>query len=95
MLADQQPPLSHDLGHLQILAGARLPEELLDLQDFAVKARHSPDEQLRAELEARLDAMGPRWRPTTFCISRDNPDSGTSPPLFFEWMQAGSLRELN
>ena len=66
--------LSHDLVRLQILAGARLPEELLDLQDFAVKARYSPDDtplpasrqqllgllrQLRGELEARLEAMGP------------------------------------
>lgn len=54
---------------LQLLAGARLPEELLELQEFAVKARYSPEEtplpasreqllalirQLRSALEARL-----------------------------------------
>jgi len=27
-----------------MLAGARLPEELLELQDFAVKARYSPED---------------------------------------------------
>jgi len=73
VLADQQPPLSHDLARLELLAGARLPEELLELQDFAVKARYSPDatplpasrerlltliRQLRADLQARLDSMG-------------------------------------
>lgn len=73
VLADQPPPLSHDLVRLQILAGARLPEELLELQEFAVKARYSPDDtplpanrqhllalihQLRGELEARIEAMG-------------------------------------
>ena len=69
VLADQQPPLSHDLARLQLLAGARLPEELLELQEFAVKARYSPEEtplpasqeqlldlirQLRSALEERL-----------------------------------------
>ena len=69
VLADQPPPLSHDLMRLQILAGARLPEELLELQDFAVKARYSPEDtplpasrerllalirQLRGVLEKRL-----------------------------------------
>ncbi len=69
VLADQQPPLSHDLARLQLLAGARLPEELLELQEFAVKARDSPEDtplpasrerllalirQLREGLEARL-----------------------------------------
>ena len=54
---------------LQILAGARLPEELLELQDFAVKARDSLEDtplpasrerllalirQLRGVLEERL-----------------------------------------
>ncbi|MFM7269702.1 MAG: hypothetical protein ACKOZT_14165 [Cyanobium sp.] len=54
---------------LQLLADARLPEELLELQDFAVKARYSPEDtplpaprahllklitELRALLEARL-----------------------------------------
>lgn len=72
VLADQQPPLSHDLGRLQLLAGARLPGELLELQDFAVKARYSAEDtplpasrerllalirQLRGEMESRLDGM--------------------------------------
>ena len=72
VLADQQPPLSDDLVRLQKLSGARLPEELLELQDFAVKARYSPEDtplpasrdrllaligQLRGTLEARLEAM--------------------------------------
>lgn len=69
VLADQQPPLSHDLARLQLLAGTRLPEELLELQEFAVKARYSPEDtplpasrerlltlirQLRSGLEERL-----------------------------------------
>ena len=69
VLSDQQPSLSHDLARLQLLAGARLPEELLELQEFAVKARYSPEDtplpasrehlltligQLRGALEARL-----------------------------------------
>lgn len=73
VLADQQPPLSHDLVRLQMLAGASLPEELLELQDFALKARYSPEDaplpasrerllaligQLRGALEARLEAIG-------------------------------------
>ena len=73
MLADQQPPLSHDLARLQLLAGVKLPEELLELQEFAVKARYSPAEtplpasrecllalirRLRAVLEGRLGEEG-------------------------------------
>ena len=71
VLADGQPPLSHDLGRLQLLADTQLPEELLALQDFAVKARYSPEDtplpasrelllahicQLRLELEHLLEA---------------------------------------
>jgi hypothetical protein len=56
----------------RLLARARLPEGLLDLQDFAVKARYSPAatplpapreqilaqiHQLRAELEEQLGAL--------------------------------------
>lgn len=70
VLAGEQPPLSHDLERLQLLAGVRLPEELLALQEFAVKARYPPEEtplsgsraellgrirQLRAELERLLE----------------------------------------
>ena len=43
VLADRQPPLSHDLGRLQQLAGVSLPENLLELEEFAVKARYSPE----------------------------------------------------
>jgi hypothetical protein len=61
--------LRHDLARLQLLAGARLPEELLELQGIAVKARYSPEStplpairghllalirQLRRSLEAQL-----------------------------------------
>ena len=42
VLSCEQPPLSHDLERLQLLAGVVLPEELLALQEFAVKARYSP-----------------------------------------------------
>jgi hypothetical protein len=35
-------PLTHDLGRLQLLAQTQLPEELLELQDFAVKPRSLP-----------------------------------------------------
>ena len=73
VLAGEQPPLTHDLERLAQQAGVRLPEELLALQEFAVKARYSPDEtplsgsrqqllarirQLRAELEERLGTQG-------------------------------------
>ena len=57
VLADQQPALSHDLARLQLLAGAKLPEELLELQEFAVKARYSPeDTPLPASREHLLGA---------------------------------------
>jgi hypothetical protein len=70
VLAGEQPPLSHDLERLEGLAGVRLPEELLALKEFAVKARYSPEEtplsgsredlltrirQLRRELENLLE----------------------------------------
>lgn len=66
VLADGQPPLSLDLGRLQLLAGVSLSEELLQLGVFAVKARYFPEDtplpasrerllaqirQLREELE--------------------------------------------
>ena len=71
VLADGQPPLTHDLGRLQLLADTQLPEELLALQDFTVQARYSPEDtprpaprvqllkricQLRLELERLLEA---------------------------------------
>ncbi|MCT0224841.1 HEPN domain-containing protein [Synechococcus sp. CS-1328] len=71
VLADQQPPLSHALDRLAQLAGAQLPEELIELQPFAVKARYSPEEtplpasrdtllrlirQLREEVEVQIAA---------------------------------------
>ncbi|MFM7236350.1 MAG: HEPN domain-containing protein [Cyanobium sp.] len=69
VLADGQPPLSHDLRRLQQLARVSLPEDLLELAQFAVKARSSPEDtplpaprehlltqirQLREELERRI-----------------------------------------
>jgi HEPN domain-containing protein len=44
VLADGQPPLSHDLGRLQQPAGVSLPEDLLELGEFAVKAPTSPED---------------------------------------------------
>lgn len=38
VLTGEQPPLSRDLERLQLLAGVVLPQELLALQEFAVKA---------------------------------------------------------
>lgn len=59
MLADLKPPLSHDLARLQLLAGAKLSEELLELQEFAVKARYSPaDTPLPASRECLLALIG-------------------------------------
>ena len=43
VLADRQAPLCHDLERLQQLARVQLPEELVELQAFAVKARYSPE----------------------------------------------------
>ncbi len=77
VLSGEQPPLSHDLERLQRLAEVVLPEELLALQEFAVKARYSPEEpplsgsrvellarirQLRGELDRLLEGTG---RPAT------------------------------
>jgi hypothetical protein len=77
VLSGEHPPLSHDLERLQLLAGGVLPEELLALQEFAVKARYLPEEaplsgtrvellarirQLRGELESLLEGTG---RPAT------------------------------
>jgi len=67
VLGDAVSPLTHDLANLQSLAGVSLPEELIEIQDFAVKARYSPEatplpasrehllrliRQLRAEVDA-------------------------------------------
>jgi HEPN domain-containing protein len=55
VLAGDQPPLTHDLERLE------LPVELLDLQEFAVKARYSPEETplsgSRQELLARISQL--------------------------------------
>jgi HEPN domain-containing protein len=71
VLGDAVPPLTHDLANLQSLAGVSLPEELIEIQDFAVKARYSPEatplpasrehllgliRQLRAEVDAAIEA---------------------------------------
>ena len=77
VLSGEHPPLSHDLERLQLLAGGVLREEMLALQEFAVKARYLPEEaplsgtrvellarirQLRGELESLLEGTG---RPAT------------------------------
>ena len=55
VLADGQPPLGHDLGRLQQLAGVSLPDDLLELGEFAVKARYSlEDTPLPASRERLL-----------------------------------------
>lgn len=43
VLADQEAPLSHDLVRLAKLAAVQLPELLLEIQPFAVRARYSPE----------------------------------------------------
>jgi len=40
VLRAQHPPRSHDLQELAELAGLEMPEELLDLQVFAIEARY-------------------------------------------------------
>jgi hypothetical protein len=72
VLADQQAPLTHDLERLEQQARVQLPEELVELQIFAVKARYSPEptplpatrerllvliRRLRGEVEAALAAV--------------------------------------
>ena len=71
VLADQEPPLTHDLAELASLAGIQLSPRLLGLQPFAVKARTSAEatplpgdrlhllrdiEAITKALEARLGA---------------------------------------
>jgi HEPN domain-containing protein len=58
VLVDQQPPLSHALDRLAQLAGAQLPEALIELQPFGL----SRDtllrliRQLREEVEVQIAA---------------------------------------
>ena len=54
VLADGQPPLSQGLERLQQLAGVSLPEDLLELGEFAVKARDSPQDTPLAASRERL-----------------------------------------
>jgi HEPN domain-containing protein len=59
VLADREPPLTHELSILADLAGVALSPLLLGLQPFAVKARYSAEDtplpgdrqQILAELE--------------------------------------------
>jgi HEPN domain-containing protein len=44
VLADAEPPLTHELSTLADLAGVSLTPLLLGLQPFAVKARYSAEE---------------------------------------------------
>ncbi len=43
MGAVQESQTTSDLGRLQQLAGVSLPENVLELEEFAVKARYSPE----------------------------------------------------
>jgi HEPN domain-containing protein len=72
VLADQQPPLSHDLARLQLLAGARLPEELLELQEFAVKGL------LLARRNAAASEQGAAARPHPPAAQRPGGTAGCS-----------------
>lgn len=57
VLRDQLAPLSHDLHRLALQAQVHLPEELAELQTFAVKARYSPGETPLPDSRARLLSM--------------------------------------
>ena len=65
VLADQQPSRTHELALLADQLGEPLPEQLLELQVYAVEARYeegpfalkTPREELLAELEQRLAGL--------------------------------------
>ena len=58
VLADKEPPRSHDLSELASLAKLVLPNILLDLQPFAVEARYrNGDFPLPAERSAILQGI--------------------------------------
>lgn len=58
VLADREPPLSHELSTLADLAGVELTPLLLGLQPFAVKARYSAeDTPLPGERQRILDEL--------------------------------------
>jgi HEPN domain-containing protein len=42
VLQGREAPLTHNLGHLATQADIALPEALLDLEAFAVRARYTP-----------------------------------------------------
>jgi hypothetical protein len=79
VLSGEQPPLSHHLERLQLLAGVVLPGELLALQEFAVKARYSPEEAplsgTRVELLARIRQL--RGELESLLEGTDRPATGT------------------
>ena len=71
MLADQEPPLTHELAALAALAGIELTPMLLALQTFAVKARYRAENTplpgdrllLLGEIEAITIALEARLQP--------------------------------
>ena len=68
VLEDREPPLTHELSALAVLAGIELTPMLLGLQPFAVKARCSaeatplPGDRLRLleEIEALTSSLEAR-----------------------------------
>jgi HEPN domain-containing protein len=79
VLSGEQPPLTHELKRLQLQAGVVLPEELLALQEFAVKAGYSPEETplsgSRVELLARIRQL--RGKLESLLGGTDRPAIGT------------------
>ena len=71
VLADQEPPLTHELAALAALAELELTPLLLGLQPFAVKARYSAEntpwpgdrQLLLGEIEALTTALEARLQP--------------------------------
>jgi HEPN domain-containing protein len=54
VLQGKEPPLTHDLGRLAMQAAIALPEELLNLETFAVGARYNPADTDLPEPRERL-----------------------------------------
>lgn len=71
VLADREPPLTHELAALATLAEIELTPMLLALQPFAVKARYSAEDTplpgdrlcLLGEIEALANALEARLLP--------------------------------
>jgi HEPN domain-containing protein len=81
VLSDRLAPLSRDLRLLEREAGIVLPGELLELEEFAVKARYSPDATpLPASRTVLLDAIGNLHREVEAAIAAadQGPSQGPS-----------------